>query len=75
MAVSRALKVVTGRFVAALAPEGEGPGRDLRPTGDVVPLGDAVTLLGAEASFNPVRSRRVRSAIGPWTTLWRLPEA
>ena len=43
--------------------------------GDVVSLGDAEALLGAEASFNPVRSLRVRLGAGPWTTLWRLPQA
>ena len=31
VAASRALKAVTGRFVAALVPEGEGAPRDLRP--------------------------------------------
>jgi hypothetical protein len=44
-------------------------------SGDVVSLGDAEDLLGAEASFNPVRSMRVRLGKGPWTTLRRLVDA
>lgn len=45
------------------------------PAGGLVSLGAAEDLLGVEPSFNPVRSLRVRLGVGPWTTLWRVPEA
>lgn len=41
--------------------------------GEVHALGAAAELLGAEPVFNPVRSLRVRSGSGSWTTLRRTP--
>jgi hypothetical protein len=46
----------------------------VRP-GEVLTLGAAVELLGAEPSFNPVRTLRVRQGDGPWATVTRVSEA